>query len=88
MRLNKLVLAKSSLNQPSLAPKNIMYNLFNFFKDEIELDISLARLEYLMDRRPLMLNKVLLRQNPHNVQEWLKRITLVQNNFQQVSIEL
>jgi hypothetical protein len=26
-----------------------------------------------MDRRPLLLNSVLLRQNPHNVVEWQKR---------------
>ena len=29
--------------------------------------------EDLMDRRPLLLNSVLLRQNPHNVVEWQKR---------------
>jgi pre-mRNA-splicing factor SYF1 len=29
-----------------------------------------------MDRRPLLLNAVLLRQNPHNVAEWLKRARL------------
>ena len=38
--------------------------------------MRLARLEFLMDRRPLLLNKVLLRQNPHNVPEWLKRVKL------------
>ena len=38
--------------------------------------MRLARLEFLMDRRPLILNRVLLRQNPHNVQEWLKRVKL------------
>ena len=44
--------------------------------DDLELEMRLARLEYLMDRRPLLLNRVLLRQNPHNVQEWLKRVKL------------
>ncbi|CAF0745903.1 unnamed protein product [Adineta steineri] len=44
--------------------------------DDLELELRLARLEYLMDRRPLMLNSVLLRQNPHNVNEWLKRVKL------------
>jgi hypothetical protein len=33
----------------------------------------LCRFEDLMDRRPLLLNSVLLRQNPHNVVEWQKR---------------
>lgn len=45
-------------------------------EDDLELEMRLARLEYLMDRRPLLLNRVLLRQNPHNVQEWLKRVKL------------
>ena len=43
---------------------------------DLELEMRLARLEDLMDRRPLLLNSVLLRQNPHNVAEWLKRIKL------------
>ena len=29
-----------------------------------------------MQKRPLLLNSVLLRQNPHNVNEWLKRVKL------------
>merc|ERR1719206_1510241 len=31
-----------------------------------------------MDRRPLLLNSVLLRQNPHNVPEWQKRVDLLE----------
>ncbi|KAF7385318.1 pre-mRNA-splicing factor syf1 [Vespula maculifrons] len=42
----------------------------------IELELRLARFEHLMERRLLLLNSVLLRQNPHNVQEWHKRIKL------------
>lgn len=45
-------------------------------EDDLELEMRIARLEYLMDRRPLLLNRVLLRQNPHNVSEWLKRVKL------------
>ena len=41
-----------------------------------DLDLRLARLEALMDERPLLLNSVLLRQNPHNVGEWHKRVKL------------
>lgn len=52
--------------------------------EDLELEIRLARLEYLMDRRPLLLNRVLLRQNPHNVQEWLKRVQLYDENPQEV----
>jgi pre-mRNA-splicing factor SYF1 len=42
-----------------------------------DIDFRLARLEYLMDRRPLLLNAVRLRQNPDNVNEWQKRATLL-----------
>ncbi|XP_010178288.1 PREDICTED: pre-mRNA-splicing factor SYF1-like, partial [Mesitornis unicolor] len=41
--------------------------------EEVELELRLARFEALMSRRPLLLNSVLLRQNPHNVHEWHKR---------------
>lgn len=47
--------------------------------------MRLARLEYLMDRRPLLLNRVLLRQNPHNVQEWLKRVKLYEEKPKDVT---
>ena len=36
----------------------------------------MIRFEKLMQKRPLLLNSVLLRQNPHNVNEWLKRVKL------------
>ena len=41
-----------------------------------DIELALARAEYLTLRRPLLLNRVLLRQNPHNVQEWLRRSEL------------
>ncbi|KAM8793922.1 pre-mRNA-splicing factor SYF1 [Eudromia elegans] len=44
----------------------------------LELELRLARLERLVARRPLLLNSVLLRQNPHNVHEWHKRVQLYQ----------
>ncbi|GAM90206.1 hypothetical protein ANO11243_082470 [Dothideomycetidae sp. 11243] len=43
---------------------------------DLDLDIHMLRFESLMDRRPFLLNDVLLRQNPHNVNEWEKRIAL------------
>lgn len=43
---------------------------------ELELELFMARFEHLMDRRPLLLNSVLLRQNPHNVHEWLNRVEI------------
>lgn len=44
--------------------------------DDVDVELRLARFEYLMERRLLMLNSVLLRQNPHNVIEWHKRVQL------------
>lgn len=43
---------------------------------DLALDLKIARLERLMDRRPFLVNDVLLRQNPNNVAEWLKRVEL------------
>ena len=43
---------------------------------EDEVELRMARLEYLMDKRPILLNSVVLRQNPHNVYEWHKRVKL------------
>jgi len=53
-----------------------MLRKFCIFTDDVELELGLARLEDLMERRPLLLNSVLLRQNPHNVLEWHKRVKL------------
>jgi pre-mRNA-splicing factor SYF1 len=60
--------------QPATAttlPSDLLAALAN--DNDLELEMRLARLERLMDRRPLLLNSVLLRQNPHNVHEWIKR---------------
>merc|ERR1719481_8716 len=45
---------------------------------EVEIELRMGRFESLMDRRPLLLNSVLLRQNPHNVPEWQKRVDLLE----------
>lgn len=52
--------------------------------EEVELELRLARFEQLMGRRPLLLNSVLLRQNPHNVHEWHKRVQLHQGHPEQI----
>lgn len=54
--------------------------------DDIDLELRLARFEQLIARRPLLLNSVLLRQNPHNVHEWHKRVKLYEGNPRQVSV--
>lgn len=47
-------------------------------EEETELEMRLARYEHLIERRPLLLNSVALRQNPHNVEEWHKRVALLE----------
>lgn len=55
--------------------------LSNFWlNDENDIDLRLARLEHLMNRRPELVSSVLLRQNPHNVHEWHKRVRLFKDN--------
>ncbi|GAB6022007.1 Pre-mRNA-splicing factor SYF1 [Chamberlinius hualienensis] len=53
-------------------------------EDEVDLELRLARFEDLMDRRPLLLNSVLLRQNPHNVHEWHKRVKLFEGKPKEI----
>eukprot|EP00808_Paulinella_micropora_P010332 g7200.t1 len=48
--------------------------------NDVELDMRLMRLEDLADRQPLLLSSVLLRQNPHNVSEWRKRVKLFKDD--------
>jgi pre-mRNA-splicing factor SYF1 len=47
---------------------------------DFDLDMRMMRFEHLMDRRPFLVNDVLLRQNPNNVVEWEKRIALWNDN--------
>lgn len=51
-----------------------------WLKDDKDVDLRLARLEHLMDRRPELANSVLLRQNPHNVEQWHRRVKLFEGN--------
>lgn len=51
---------------------------------DFDLDIRMMRFEQLMDRRPFLLNDVLLRQNPNNVVEWEKRVALWGDNKQEI----
>jgi len=45
-------------------------------KNHPNLELLLARNEQLIQRRPELLSSVLLRQNPHNVHQWLERTKL------------
>ena len=51
---------------------------------ELDLDIRMMRFEQLMDRRPFLVNDVLLRQNPNNVSEWEKRVALWADNKKEI----
>ncbi|PKA56207.1 hypothetical protein AXF42_Ash011136 [Apostasia shenzhenica] len=51
-----------------------------WLNDDDDSDLRLARLENLFDRRPELLNSVLLRQNPHNVEQWHRRVKLFEGN--------
>lgn len=48
--------------------------------DELYVDMQLTKLEFLIDHRPLYVNSIILRQNPHNVYEWHKRIKLLRHD--------
>lgn len=48
--------------------------------DGNDVDLRLSRLEWLMERRAELLSSVMLRQNPHNVQEWHKRVHLFESD--------
>ncbi|KAI9886273.1 MAG: GDP/GTP exchange factor for ARF [Watsoniomyces obsoletus] len=52
---------------------------------DFDLDIRLMRFEQLMDRRPFLVNDVLLRQNPNNVNEWEKRVALWGENKKEIT---
>lgn len=51
---------------------------------EFDLEIRMMRFEHLMERRPFLINDVILRQNPNNVSEWKKRIALWGDNKAEV----
>ena len=51
---------------------------------DFDLDIHMMRFENLMDRRPFLLNDVLLRQNNNNVAEWEKRVALWGKNSKEI----
>lgn len=46
--------------------------------DSPEMEDRMQHIERMLERRPLLLSNVLLRQNPNNVHEWLKRVELIE----------
>lgn len=53
---------------------------------EQELDVKMKEFEELMDRRPFLVNDVLLRRNPNDVQEWEKLVALWGDNDEKVRL--
>ncbi|CAG8613850.1 14583_t:CDS:10 [Ambispora leptoticha] len=53
-------------------------------EEDLDLELRLVRFEQLMNRRPFLVNDVLLRQNPNNVHEWEKRVELWKDNAEKV----
>ncbi|KAG2647145.1 pre-mRNA-splicing factor SYF1-like [Panicum virgatum] len=51
-----------------------------WLNDEDDTELRMARFEWLLDRRPELLSSVLLRQNPHNVEEWHRRVKLFEKD--------
>lgn len=58
--------------------KKILHGFW--LNDDNDVDLRIARLEHLMNRRPELANSVLLRQNPHNVEQWHRRVRLFEGN--------
>lgn len=63
---------------------NKEYNRSNLILSEnqtnLELNMKFFRITNLIERRPFLLSDALLRQNPNNVKEWLKRVKLCQDD--------
>ena len=63
---------------------NLADEEFDVEETEAELDQRMKDFEELMDRRPFLINEVLLRRNPNEVVEWEKRVALWADNDEKV----
>ncbi|KAK8849485.1 pre-mRNA-splicing factor SYF1 [Kwoniella newhampshirensis] len=57
---------------------------FDVEDTEADLDERMKKFEELMDRRPFLVNEVLLRRNPNEVVEWEKRVALYGDDDEKV----
>ncbi|CCF76133.1 pre-mRNA-splicing factor SYF1 [Babesia microti strain RI] len=60
---------------------SIVFNCYAKFLEQLanagkDFDLCIARLEYLVDNRALLLSSVRLKQNPHIVDHWIKRAAI------------
>ncbi|XP_074568355.1 uncharacterized protein LOC141824909 [Curcuma longa] len=51
-----------------------------WLNDDNDTDLRMERFENLLSRRPELLNSVLLRQNPHNVEQWHRRVKIFESD--------
>ena len=54
--------------------------------DEEELEDQIDRLETLINRRPFLLNDVMIRANRNSVEDWLHRISLYLEKSEIISV--
>ena len=54
--------------------------------DEEELEDQIDRLETLINRRPFLLNDVMIRANRNSVEDWLHRISLYLDRSEIISV--
>ena len=71
-----MVTAKMEMADASDSDSSDEDGLGDLDEEGDDVELRLQRLEHLMERRPVLLSSVLLRQNPHNVAEWSKRVAL------------
>ena len=71
---------KLNNNQNNRSP--IENSISNEEKENMKFDINLKlfKISNLIERRPFLLSDALIRQNPNNVKEWLKRIKLCKDD--------
>eukprot|EP00271_Cylindrocystis_brebissonii_P006272 TRINITY_DN18983_c0_g1_i1.p1 TRINITY_DN18983_c0_g1~~TRINITY_DN18983_c0_g1_i1.p1 ORF type:complete len:1191 (+),score=302.06 TRINITY_DN18983_c0_g1_i1:168-3740(+) len=56
----------------------------NWLNEDDDLDLRMARFEHLLERQPILVSSVKLRQNPHDVYEWHKRVKLFTDPAQKI----
>ncbi|OMO65855.1 RNA-processing protein, HAT helix [Corchorus olitorius] len=78
-KMENMDLGNGDLSKSKSKFKNNLFKGF-WLHDKDDVDLRLAKFEHLMNRRPELANSVLLRQNPHNVEQWHRRVELFEGN--------
>lgn len=72
-------------NKKAKGKKENLKEVNNFIIEEKEantndINLKLFKISNLIERRPFLLSDAIIRQNPNNVKEWLKRVKLCKND--------